>query len=138
MKSLVKSLIKLFIVMGIIVGLLYGGYKIIFDCKAVYVPFGQEFTLEKLDYAKVGDEAIVKLMKIEDFHCKDPGCEGEGEYEYKVLVINVHKLSYVKLGSVATTKRDIEKLGYTLSVENADNEKSVTMKLVRMEKKNVH
>ena len=138
MKTLVKGLIKVFLIIGIIVAILYGGYKIIFDCKEVNVPFKQEFTLEPLDYAKVGNEAIVKLIKIEDYRCLEPECDGEGEFEYKVLVINDHKFSYLTMGSVATTKRDIEKLGYTLSVENADSENSVTMKLVRMEKKNAY
>ena len=133
MSPLVKGFIKMFIGLGIIVALMYGSYKIFFDCQEIDVPFDQEFTLKKYDYAKVGNEAVVKLMKIEDYRCKKSDCEGKGELEYKVLVINDHKYSYVTLGEVATTKRNIEKLGYTLSVERVESDDSVTMKLIRME-----
>lgn len=135
MKNLIKGIIKIVVILGVLIAIGVGVYKVFFDCKAIYIPFDQEFTLKRFDYAKIGDEAVVKLMKIEDYRCKEEKCKGDGELEYKVLVINVHKMSYVKLGSVATKKRDIEKLGYTLSVEDVESDDSVTLKLVRMEKK---
>ena len=131
-----KKLIKIIITIAVLAGIVFGIYKVFFDCKGMNIPFKQEFTLKTFDYAKVGDEAIVKLMRIEDFRCKDnEDCKGDGELEYKIIVINDHKIAYVKLGSVANTKRDIEKLGYRLSFINAESDDSVTLKLVRLEKK---
>lgn len=126
MKKLIKGLISL----AIIAAIVFGVYKVFFDCEKYVSHFDTTFTLEKMDYASLDEEAIVKLMGIDDNRCNGDDCEKEGEIVAKVLVINDHHFSYVKLGSLAESKVYLEDLDYTIELIEASNDK-VKLKLLK-------
>jgi len=63
------------------------------DCKEesyIKVNTNNSSCIDNLDiYVKIEDEAIVKLIKIEDNRCLEESCEREGQLLVKVLVLNV-------------------------------------------------
>lgn len=127
MKKIINWIIALFII-GLII---WGIYKVFFDCEKTNTYFGRNFVLEKFDYAKVEEEAIVKLLGIDDNRCKEENCERTGEYVAKILVVNDHRISYVKLGTLSEPRKYIEKMGYTIEVLEVTEDGKVTLNLVK-------
>lgn len=129
-----KKIIYWGIGISIIVLLGYVSYKFFFDCKSTLGEFDHVFILEDLmDYVKIEDEAIVKLIKIEDNRCLEESCEREGQQLVKVLVLNDNRVSYVSLGTLSETKKEIEKLGYIIELDSIKDD-GVYMKLSKVEK----
>lgn len=127
-----KKIIKFIITISILILIGYGVYKFFFDCKRVNTEFDRNFILEEMDYAKIDKEAVVKLLDIKDSRCLEENCEREGQFEIKLLVLNDMRMSYVTLGSLSESAKDIEKLGYSIElIEASENE--VTLKLQRLE-----
>lgn len=132
MKRIVSLTIGLIILA--ILGVL--GYKFFFDCEEYVTSFDKYFTLEKFDYAKVNDEAIVKLLNIKDNRCLEETCEREGEFEVQLLVINDMRISYVTLGMLSGHKKNVKtskKTGYDIELIRVDEDKA-TLKLIEQEK----
>lgn len=111
------------------------GYKFFFDCNKYYSDFEKMFTLEKMDYAVVGDEYRVKLVKIEDNRCFGDKCGSAGEYEYKLFVANGRHISYVTVSSVDKKEVKIEKLKCTLKFEDEEEGKKITFSLAKDKEK---
>lgn len=117
----IKHLIILFVV--ILLG--WEIYKFFFACDKVISDFNQEFTLSVLDYAKIKDEAYVKLIKTNDRRCQGSDCEREGQIEYKLLVLNDMRVQYVTLSTLDPKTVEIKKTNYVLElVEGIDTNKA--------------
>lgn len=127
--------IRSWLVAIVVIGLIsFGVYKVFFDCEHLYTHFEREFTLGIMDYATVDEEVIVKLMGIDDNRCLKEDCEHEGDMVAKVLVINNHRVSYVKLDNLVDTTKDLTKIGYMIELIEINDEKKVTLKLTKLEK----
>lgn len=112
-----KRIVGFIITLGILGALGYGIYKFFFDCKSANTDFGRHFLIEnEMDYFKIGDEAIVKLLDIEDNRCLEEGCLGKGQFLVKLLVLNDMKIAYVELGSETGSSKDIDKLKYSIEL----------------------
>ncbi len=128
MTKLVKRIISLVIICLLVFGI----YKIFFDCEKSYTNFDNTITLKKMDYSIVSDEAIVKLIGISDNRCKEENCEREGEMVAKLLVVNNHRISYVKLGTLANNSQRLEKLNYNIELLSIENDE-VKIKLTKLD-----
>lgn len=127
-----RKLLNFIIVIALIGLIIFGVYKFFFDCEKTEVDFERLFVLnEPMDYAVVGEEAIVKLLKVEDNRCLEENCEREGQQEVKLIVMNDMKITYVTLGTLSESKKEIEKLNYLIELDNVEGEK-VTLKLTKL------
>lgn len=127
-----KRIVKLIIGIAIIGLICFGVYKFFFDCEKHIEFFDDNFTLKINDYAHVNNEAIVKLIKIEDDRCLDESCEREGQLKAKLIVLNNKHITYVTLGTLSEKAKDLEKLKYRIELVDATNE-NATIKLTRLE-----
>ena len=127
---------KIGLIIGLIILIVLGIfiYKFFIDCNKITTTFNRLFTLQKLDYAVIEDEVIIKLLDIEDNHCYDPECQNEGQYVVKLLVLNDHHLAYVELGTLTPLSVTIDKLKleYTINLDSAD-ENGATLSVVSNE-----
>ncbi|MEG1505883.1 MAG: hypothetical protein RR478_00120 [Bacilli bacterium] len=128
-----KKIFKLIIGVVILIILSYGIYVFFIDCKETKVDFGKTFTLERFDYAKIGDEAIVKVLKIVDNRCKDKSCKVDGQYEVKLIVMNDRRMKFVELGSLSKSEMELGKLKYIVKLKEVDDGKNATLVLEKME-----
>lgn len=128
-----KKGIKILVIILIVIAIGYGIYKLFIDCERVITFYDREFVLETMDYAKIENEAIVKLIGIDDNRCKEESCEREGEMVAKVFVINDHHMSYVKLGTLAETSQDLKKLGIMIELIEIDKDNKVTLKVTKLD-----
>lgn len=128
MKKLIGFILSILIILAIV----YGIYKFFIDCERVNTNFGRNFILSKMDYASIDDEAIVKLLDIEDNRCLEDTCEREGQLVVKLLVLNDMRVSYITLGTLSESNKDIEKLKYSIELVEA-SESFATIKLNRLE-----
>ncbi len=129
-----KRMIRFLIAILVIGTIGFGIYKFFFDCKKTIGTFGKAFILEnKMDYAVIEDEAVVKLLDVEDHRCSVGDCAGEGQFLVKLLVLNDMKMSYVTLGTKSESKKDIDSLDYMIELEKLDD-LGVFLRLSRMEK----
>lgn len=129
--KLVKKLIILLII--ILLGL--GIYKFFFACDKVIIDFNQEFTLKVLDYAKVSDEAYVKLLKITDQRCQGSDCEREGQIAYQLVVLNDMRVQFVTLSTLEQTAIEINKTNYVLELTDGTNLEQGKFRLNLIEEK---
>lgn len=128
MKKLINFIISILIILAIV----YGIYKFFIDCERINTNFDRNFILSKMDYASIDDEAIVKLLDIEDNRCLEDTCEREGQLVVKLLVLNDMRVSYITLGTLSESNKDIEKLKYSIELVEA-SESFATIKLNRLE-----
>lgn len=113
----------------LLAALLFGIYKFFFDCHRYISHFDREFTLEVNDYAKIADEAYVKLLSIKKNECQEKaGCEREGQTVAKLLVVNHHRITYVSLGTLADKEKELTKLKYKIRLVKIKEGKA-TLKL---------
>lgn len=127
-----KRLLNFIIGIALIGLIVFGVYKFFFDCEKTEVSFERLFVLNKpMDYAIVGEEAIVKLLKVDDNRCLEETCERVGQQEVKLLVLNDMKITYVTLGTLSESKKEIEKLNYLIELDSVEGEK-VTLKLTKL------
>lgn len=129
--KLVKKLIILLII--ILLGL--GIYKFFFACEKIIIDFNQDFTLAVLDYAKVSDEAYVKLLKINDQRCLEENCERKGQIEYKLVVLNDMRVQFVTLRTLDPTSVEINKTNYVLELTDGTDPEKGKFKLNLIEEK---
>lgn len=127
------KLISKILSLVIIALLIFGIYKFFFDCEHFYVQFNEEFTLSLLDYAKVEDEAYVKLLKINDHSEINENGDREGQIEYKLLVVNDMRINYVTLSTLENKEENINKTKYTLKLINGIDNTKATFKLLKKE-----
>lgn len=127
-----KRIVKILIIVAIIGVIGFGIYKFFFDCEKVIAEFDRAFNLEIMDYAKIDSEATVKLLKIEDERCKEEDCDRTGQFVAKLLVLNDRHITYVELGSLSETAKDLEKFKYRIELTDA-SENDVTVKLTKLE-----
>ncbi len=128
-----KKGIKILVTILIIAIIGFGIYKIFIDCEKVTTFYDRDFVLETMDYATIENEAIVKLIGIDDNRCKEESCEREGEMVAKVFVINDHHMTYVKLGTLAETRKELEKLGIIIELVEIDKDNKVTLKVTKLD-----
>lgn len=130
-----KRIIGFIIGIGLIVAIGFGIYKFFFDCQKTYAYFGKTFILEKkFDYAVIDDEAVVKLLGVDDNRCFEGECAGQGQFVVKLLVLNDMKMSYVTLGTLSESEKDIDSLKYMIELEDL-NDDGIFLKLSKMEEK---
>lgn len=130
-----KRIIGFIIGIGVIIAIGFGIYKFFFDCQKTYAYFEKTFILEnKYDYAVVGDEAVVKLLGVDDNRCFEGECAGQGQFLVKLLVLNDMKMSYVTLGTLSESEKDIDSLKYMIELEDV-NDDGIFLKLSKMEEK---
>lgn len=124
---------KIGIIIGLVILVLLGIfiYKFFIDCERVNTDFDRYFTLQEMDYAVIEDQVTVKLLDIEDNHCQGEGCNGEGQYVVKLLVLNDAKFAYVELGTLTPLSVTIDKLKleYTINLIRVD-ENGATLTVV--------
>ena len=125
-------MIKKIIWLVVIVGLGFGIYKFFFACQKFDVSFAQNFTLSKMDYAKVHDEVYVKLLKITDNRYEENGVK-KGQIEYKLLVVNDMRIQIVTLSTLEHLAIEIKKTDYTLHLVEGIDETKATFKLTILE-----
>lgn len=129
------KLVKKLIILLIIILLGFGIYKFFFACDKVIIDFNQEFTLKVLDYAKVSDEAYVKLLKITDQRCQGSDCEREGQIEYQLVVLNDMRVQFVTLSTLEQTAIEINKTNYVLELTDGTNLEQGKFRLNLIEEK---
>lgn len=117
----------------IFAALIFVIYKFFFDCEHFYVQFNEEFTLSLLDYAKIEDEAYVKLLKINDHSEINENGDREGQIEYKLLVVNDMRINYVTLSTLENKEVEINKTKYTLKLTNGIDDTKASFKLLKEE-----
>lgn len=127
------KLVKWLIGVCVIFVILFGIYEVFINCEKVNSHFGNIITLQKMDQANIEDEAFIKLIGIDDNRCKDDSCEREGELVAKLIVLNNHRISYVKLGTLAETTAELDKMDYKIELLDIENEE-VKVKLTKIEK----
>ena len=124
---------KIGIIIGLVILVLLGIfiYKFFIDCEKINTYFDINFTLQEMDYAVIEDQVTVKLLDIEDNHCQGEGCNGEGQYVVKLLVLNGAKFAYVELGTLTPLSVTIDKLKleYTINLIRVD-ENGATLTVV--------
>lgn len=94
--------------------------------------FDRNITLKLKDSVNIEDEAYIKLMKIKDNRCKKETCEREGEIVAEFIVANDRHIKYVKLGTLANTNEDLEKLGYNIELVEVKSLDEVIVKLIKI------
>ena len=132
-KIITKILLIFFglMVFAIIIGTIN---KVFFNHNHTNSPLDKEFTLEVMDDATItGDEEdiTVKLIAIKDERCDDiDNCTKTNERIAKVLVLNSHHISYIKLGELSSPVYEItkNKMQYTIELVSMEDDK-VTLKL---------
>ena len=129
--KIVKKLIILLII--ILIG--WGIYKFFFACDKVNADFNQEFTLKVLDYAKVKNEAYVKLLSVKDNRCLEADCEHEGQIEYKLIILNDMRVQIVTLSRLSTPTVEIKKTNYVLELVDGNSLEQAKFKLNLIEEK---
>lgn len=122
-----------FLIVFIFLGYLI--YDFFFNCERNITFFDQNFTLSIKDYAKVDDEAYVKLLKVNDYRCKEENCDREGQIEYKLIVLNDMRVRFVTLSTLETPSVKIEKTDYILKLIEGIDETKATFALVKDEEK---
>ncbi|MDE6284606.1 MAG: hypothetical protein K2M17_02575 [Bacilli bacterium] len=131
-----KRIISFVVGIAVIVAIGFGIYKFFFDCQETRAEFGRIFVLEnKMDYATLEDEAVVKLLDVVDDRCLEgEECVREGQFLVKLLVLNDMKMQYVTLGTLSESKKDLDKVKYSIELDGVD-ENGVALRLNRLEKK---
>ena len=116
------KVIKFIIGIGILGFISFCGYKFFFACNNFVSDFNHYFVLEGYDWAKVGDEVTVKLLKIIDDRCLEESCEREGQFIVKFLIKDDRHIAIEKLGTLSESKKDLSKhkLNYTIELIETD------------------
>lgn len=116
-----KKIFRLILVLLIIVLIIFGVYKFFFDCQKYSVEFDKYFTLQEMDYAIIGKEATLKLLAINEDKCLNNNCEYDGQEVVKFLIMNKHKIAYIKLGTLEENKKAIKDTDYIVELIKVDD-----------------
>ncbi len=115
--------IAIFVIIGFAV------YSFFFGGERVIAFFDREFVIRQNELALVNEEVYVKFLKVEDTRCKGDDCEREGEQVVHLLVINNHHINYIKLGTLAETKMNLDK-EYEISLVELKEDNELTLKVI--------
>lgn len=116
-----KKIFRLILVLLIIVLIIFGVYKFFFDCQKYNVEFDKYFTLQEMDYAIIGKEVTLKLLAINEDKCLNNNCEYDGQEVVKFLIMNEHKIAYIKLGTLEENKKTIKDTDYIVELVKVDD-----------------
>ena len=116
-----KKIFRLILVLLIIILIIFGVYKFFFDCQKYNVEFDKYFTLQEMDYAIIGKEATLKLLAINEDKCLNNNCEYDGQEVVKFLIMNEHKIAYIKLGTLEENKKTIKDTDYIVEFVKVDD-----------------
>ncbi len=116
-----KKIFRLILVLLIIILIIFGVYKFFFDCQKYNVDFDKYFTLQEMDYAIIGKEATLKLLAINEDKCLNNNCEYDGQEVVKFLIMNEHKIAYIKLGTLEENKKTIKDTDYIVELIKVDD-----------------
>lgn len=116
-----KKIFRLILVLLIIVLIIFGVYKFFFDCQKYNVEFDKYFTLQEMDYAIIGKEVTLKLLAINEDKCLNNNCEYDGQEVVKFLIMNKHKIAYIKLGTLEENKKTIKDTDYIVELIKVDD-----------------
>ena len=134
--KIIKKVILIFVVVVVLVVLIGTINRVFLNNNHTNSPLDREFTLEVMDDATITDadeDLRIKLMGIKDDRCSDiDNCTKTNERIAKILVVNAHHLSYIKLGEISSPVYEItkNKMQYTIELVSMEDDK-VTLKVTK-------